>query len=141
MLARTSLESLLPAVCPMIASWLCLMMANPKVPLEPTLLLIAHHNKVSFFFRYIKVYCSKETLLFVHTCLCKHGCTYMHRLPLCLLSFSSVILQFYMSVSYFMYFDILILSVRWGEEIASRCPKWSSGKSWSQILPGWLWTV
>lgn len=50
MLARTSLESLLPAVCPMIASWLCLMMANPKVPLEPTLLLIAHHNKVSFFF-------------------------------------------------------------------------------------------
>lgn len=45
MLARTSLENLLPAVCPMIASWLCLMMANPKVPLEPTLLLIAHHNK------------------------------------------------------------------------------------------------
>lgn len=77
MLARTSLENLLPAVCPMIASWLCLMMANPKVPLEPTLLLIAHHNKVRYLVfllcRYIKVYCSRETHWLVHT-LCICGC-------------------------------------------------------------------
>ncbi|KAK3864165.1 hypothetical protein Pcinc_030121 [Petrolisthes cinctipes] len=45
MLANVPLDCLLPAVCPLMSPWLCLIMANPKVPLEPTLLLIAHHNK------------------------------------------------------------------------------------------------
>ncbi|XP_071538423.1 TATA-binding protein-associated factor 172 isoform X2 [Panulirus ornatus] len=45
MLANVSLDYLLPAVCPLVSSWFCLMMSNPKVPLDASLLLIAHHNK------------------------------------------------------------------------------------------------
>ncbi|KAG7175040.1 TATA-binding protein-associated factor 172-like [Homarus americanus] len=45
MLANVSLDYLLPAVCPMVSQWLYLTMANPKVPLDVSVLLIAHHNK------------------------------------------------------------------------------------------------
>lgn len=44
LLENVSLSCLLVAVCPLVASWLYLGMANPKVPLDPSLLLIAHHN-------------------------------------------------------------------------------------------------
>ncbi|XP_068240504.1 TATA-binding protein-associated factor 172 [Palaemon carinicauda] len=44
MLENVSLSYLLMAVCPLVASWLYLAMASPKVPLDPSLLLIAHHN-------------------------------------------------------------------------------------------------
>lgn len=40
------LSEVLPAVCPLVSQWLCLSMANPKVPLDPSLLLLAHHSKV-----------------------------------------------------------------------------------------------
>lgn len=45
-LACVSLSEVLPAVCPLVSQWLCLSMANPKVPLDPSLLLLAHHSKV-----------------------------------------------------------------------------------------------
>ncbi|XP_053648070.2 TATA-binding protein-associated factor 172 isoform X2 [Cherax quadricarinatus] len=45
MVANVSLDYLLPAVCPMVSSWLFLIMSSHKMPLDSTLLLIAHHNK------------------------------------------------------------------------------------------------
>lgn len=44
-LACVPLSEVLPAVCPLVSQWLCLSMANPKVPLDPSLLLLAHHSK------------------------------------------------------------------------------------------------
>ncbi|CAL4082492.1 unnamed protein product, partial [Meganyctiphanes norvegica] len=45
MLECVSLECILPAVCPMMSSWLYLIMCNPQLPLDSALLLKAHHHK------------------------------------------------------------------------------------------------
>ncbi|XP_045616900.2 TATA-binding protein-associated factor 172 isoform X2 [Procambarus clarkii] len=45
MVGSVPLEALLPAVCPMVSSWLFLTMTNCKVPLDASLLLLAHHHK------------------------------------------------------------------------------------------------
>ncbi|XP_076043200.1 histone acetyltransferase 1 isoform X2 [Oratosquilla oratoria] len=44
-LCAVALEKLLPAVCPLVPSWLCLMMGTAKTPLDPALMLQAQHNE------------------------------------------------------------------------------------------------
>ncbi|MPC08117.1 TATA-binding protein-associated factor 172 [Portunus trituberculatus] len=41
------LAQVLPVVCPLVAQWLCLSMTSHKLPMDPSLLLLAHHNKLS----------------------------------------------------------------------------------------------
>ncbi|KAK8401952.1 hypothetical protein O3P69_001209 [Scylla paramamosain] len=41
------LAQVLPVVCPLVAQWLCLSMTSHKMAMEPSLLLLAHHNKSS----------------------------------------------------------------------------------------------
>ena len=43
-LACVPLSNLLMIICPVVSSWLCLIMINPRQPLDSSLLLLAHHN-------------------------------------------------------------------------------------------------